>query len=125
MKRGQTVDESHNGLDEKHHLLAQLSGKRSTLREKHAHLCGEVPWASRSPAFGIDMERSKYIADSFACGGKACWIGPVSGLQIRRSRLLCKELEQTILALWSLQKGFQESPPVEVGKNVGFIKWPL
>ena len=42
MKRGQTVDESHNGLDEKHHLLAQLSGKRSPLGEKHAHPCGEV-----------------------------------------------------------------------------------
>jgi hypothetical protein len=43
MKRGQTVDESHNDLGEKHHLLAQPSGKRSTLREKHAHPCGEVP----------------------------------------------------------------------------------
>ena len=32
------------GLEcEKHRLLAQHSGKRSTLREKHAHLCGEAP----------------------------------------------------------------------------------
>src|SRR5712692_2787170 len=32
----------------KYRLLAQLSGKRSAFREKHAHLCGEVPWANRS-----------------------------------------------------------------------------
>jgi hypothetical protein len=42
MKRGQIVDESYNNPT-KHRLLAQHSGKRSPLREKRAHLCGEVP----------------------------------------------------------------------------------
>jgi hypothetical protein len=43
MKRGKTVDEPHNVPSEKHRLLAQPSGKRSTLGEKHVHPCGEVP----------------------------------------------------------------------------------
>jgi hypothetical protein len=51
--------------------------------------------------------------------------GSFPGLQIGRSRLLREEPEQTSLALWSLQKGFQESPAVKVAKNVGFIEWPL
>jgi hypothetical protein len=49
MKRAQTVDESHNNLT-KYCLLAQLSGKRSPLREKLAHPCRQVPGKNRSPS---------------------------------------------------------------------------
>src|ERR1051326_3177091 len=51
--------------------------------------------------------------------------GSVPGLQIGRSRLLREEPEQTSLARWSLQKGFQESSTVKVAKNVGFREGPL
>ena len=58
-------------------------------------------------------------------GGLSPFCGSVPDLQIGRSCLLGEEPAQMSLALWSLQKGFQESSTVKVAKNVDFIEWPL